>query len=80
MKIILRNRHYRNEFQELTMEEFKKKFYNELKVAIRHYIESDKSYLPSFCKKERTENDFYFSLQFNFNNFSNSAYYIEKIM
>lgn len=77
-KIILKHRR-KNERLELTLEEFENKFHNELSQAIHTYKESNKSFLPEFCKKEVTDQDFKFSLRFNFNNYAISDYYIEHI-
>lgn len=77
-KIILKNRR-KNEKLELTKEEFKIKFNKELNQAINTYKAHNKSFLPEFCKKGPTEQDFWFSLRFNFNNYAICEYYIENI-
>ena len=77
-KIILKHRR-KNEKLELTLEEFKIKFKNELYQAINTYKVHNKSFLPEFCHKGATEQDFWFSLRFNFNNYAICEYYIEQI-
>ena len=78
-KIILKHRR-NNEKLELSLEEFKDKFYNEIAQAVRSFLENNKSFLPEFCKKDATEQDFWFSLRFNFNNYAICEYYIERII
>ena len=77
-KIILKHRR-KNEMLELTKEEFQIKFRNELSQAINTYKAHNKSFLPEFCKKDATDQDFWFSLRFNFNNNAVCEYYIEHI-
>lgn len=77
-KVILKHRR-KNERFELTLEEFKIKFQNELSQAIHTYKEHNKSYLPEFCKKDKTEQDFWSGLRWNFNNYAMCEYYIEQI-
>ncbi len=80
-KIIIRNRRNHNERLELTLDEFKAKFKNELKLAIESY-KSDKerkNFLPPFVKPTPNyERDFYFSLRWNFNNYARTQYYIAQ--
>jgi hypothetical protein len=81
MKILLVNKNSK-EKQTLTLEEFKIKFNNELRVAINSYSNSEKQkkYLPPFQTDfTNYEFEFYFSLRWNFNNHSMSAWYIERI-
>ena len=51
-KILIKNRRNHNECLELTLEEFKAKFENELKTAINTYKvqEEHKNFLPPFVK------------------------------
>lgn len=81
MKILLVNKNTR-EKQILTIEEFKIKFNNELRVAINSYsnFEKQKKYFSTFQTDfTNYESDFYFSLRWNFNNYSRSAWYIERL-
>lgn len=77
-KIILKHRR-KNERLELTVEEFENKFRNELHQAINTYKANNKSFLPEFIHKGVTDQDFWFSLRFNFNNYAISDYYVEQI-
>lgn len=77
-KIILKHRR-KNEMFILTEETFKKDFEKDITQAVRSFLEKNKSILPSFCKKDATEQDFWFDLRWNFNNYSNCEYYIERI-
>lgn len=78
-KLIIKNKLDRNEKIELTLDDFKLKFTSEIKRAIDSYKQSNKSTLPSFCKKDPTEEDFYFDIRYNFNSYANSNYYIDSI-
>ena len=81
MKILLVNKNTR-EKQILTIEEFKIKFNNELRVAINGYSNSEKQkkyLIPFQTDFTNYESDFYFSLRWNFNNYSRSAWYIERL-
>ena len=77
MKVILRNKNT-NETITVTLEDFKVRFNRELQSGIEAYCKDNKSLLPSFCKKGPTEEDFYQSLRFNFNNYCKNEWYIEK--
>lgn len=77
-KVILKHRR-KNERFELTLEEFKIKFQFELSQAIHTFKENNKSFLPDFCKKKVTDQDFWFDLRWNFNNYAMCIYYIEQI-
>lgn len=67
----------------ITEDVFKNQFGRELTDAINHYINSMqyKAYLYPFKIKgfKEYESEFCFNLQWNFNNYSNSNWYIEKI-
>ena len=81
-KIILKNRRS-NERLELTFEEFKTKFAQELQTALNSYKrhqEQKDMFLPPFLNNKNYESDFYFSLRFNFNNNSMSSWYIDRIL
>ncbi|CDC19757.1 unknown [Clostridium sp. CAG:306] len=82
-KIIIKNRQNHKEQLELTFSEFKIKFSNELKTAINTYKahEESKNYLPAFVKPTPDyEQDFYFDIRWNFNNYAPTNYYIERII
>lgn len=67
----------------LLLEEFKKEFARELKQGIVTYSEHEerKNFLPKLiCKNKDYELDFYSSLQFNFNNYVHSEWYIERFV
>lgn len=82
-KIIVKNRRNNKERLELTLDEFKAQFQNELKKAINAYKtqEEGKNFLPAFIKPAPNyEQDFYFDLRFNFNNYAQSIYFIDRII
>ena len=82
-KIIIRNRRNNTDKQELTLDEFKAKFKNELNAAIQVYSQdkSRKEILqPPFMNRNNDyEADFYRDLRWNFNNNARTIYYIDKI-
>lgn len=65
---------------EISLEDFKNKFQTEIQVAFESYKKTQLS-KPFFTTKSLSsiESDFYFDLQWNFNNFGNSVWYIDKI-
>ena len=77
--MILCNQRTREEL-ELTHAEFLSKFYKELQEAFASYRKSAlaKSYYKHL-DKDTLESDFYHDLQWNFNNLSNSVWYIKKL-
>lgn len=81
MKIMVINKRT-NERLVLSLEEFKEKFKADLDRAyqgfIRHETEKN-AFLPEFMQKHLTEADFLLSLQWNFNNYSRSEWYISAI-
>ena len=80
-KIIIKNRQNNNERLELTLEEFKAKFNIELRQAINTYKahEESKNFLPPHIKPTPDyEQDFYFDLRWNFNNYAQTPYYIAQ--
>ncbi|UKI41418.1 MAG: hypothetical protein L6V95_15605 [Candidatus Melainabacteria bacterium] len=80
-KIIINNRQNHKERLELTLEEFKAKFYAELRTAINSYKahEESKNFLPPFVKPTPNyEQDFYHDLRWNFNNYAPTQYYIAQ--
>ena len=58
--------------------EFRKKFSKEIQVALESYLSTENN-KPHFKPRKNSETDFYFDLQWNFNHFGNSIWYIEKI-
>ena len=80
-KLIIKNRQNNNERLELTLEEFKVKFNNELRQAINTYKahQESKNFLPPHIKPTPDyEQDFYFDLRWNFNNYAQTQYYIAQ--
>ncbi|MEE0495756.1 MAG: hypothetical protein UDK34_04470 [Cyanobacteriota bacterium] len=80
-KLIIKNRRNNEERLELTLEEFKAKFQMELKQAINTYKahQESKNFLPPFLKPTPNyEQDFYFDLRWNFNNYAQTQYYIAQ--
>ena len=80
-KLIIKNRRNNEERLELTLEEFKAKFQMELKQAINTYKahQESKNFLPPFLKSTPNyEQDFYFDLRWNFNNYAQTQYYIAQ--
>ena len=80
-KLIIKNRRNNEELLELTLEEFKAKFQMELKQAINTYKahQESKNFLPPFLKPTPNyEQDFYFDLRWNFNNYAQTQYYIAQ--
>ena len=80
-KLIIKNRRNNEERLELTLEEFKAKFQMELKQAINTYKahQESKNFLPPFLKPTPNyEQDFYFDLRWNFNNYAPTPYYIAQ--
>lgn len=80
-KLIIKNRRNNEERLELTLEEFKAKFQMELKQAINTYKahQEYKNFLPPFIKPTPNyEQDFYFDLRWNFNNYAQTQYYIAQ--
>lgn len=80
-KLIIKNRRNNEEQLELTLEEFKAKFQMELKQAINTYKahQEGKNFLPPFLKPTPNyEQDFYFDLRWNFNNYAQTQYYIAQ--
>ena len=80
-KLIIKNRRNNEERLELTLEEFKAKFQMELKQAINTYKahQESKNFLPPLLKPTPNyEQDFYFDLRWNFNNYAQTQYYIAQ--
>ena len=83
MKIIVRNRRNFNDMQELTLEEFKIKFRNELTSAINifthHQQQKDMIKPPFMTLNTDYRAEFYQDLRWNFNNNAQTQYYIDRI-
>ena len=80
-KLIIKNRRNNEERLELTLDEFKAKFQLELKQAINTYKahQENKNFLQQFLKPTPNyEQDFYFDLRWNFNNYAQTQYYIAQ--
>lgn len=82
-KIIIKNRRTNKDKQELSFDEFKIKFKNELHSAIQVYShdrEQKDMLKPPFMRlNPNYESDFYQDLRWNFNTNSQSEWYIDKI-
>ena len=75
--MILRNKRTRERIQ-LSYTEFQVKFAKEILTALESYIKTENAKL--YFKANKTpESDVYFDLQWNFNHFGISAWYIEKL-
>ena len=77
--MILRNKRT-HETLKIEYSDFKTKFAKEIQEALDSYKKTQLS-KPFFMIKSLSsiESDFYFDLQWNFNNFGNSVWYIDKI-
>ena len=65
---------------EISLDEFKTRFAKELEVAFESYKKTQLS-KPFFMIKSLSsiESDFYFDLRWNFNNYSSSIWYIDRM-
>ena len=75
--MILRNKRTRK-FIQLSYVEFQTKFSNEIQAALKSYTQTENN-KPYFRTKINSDSDFYFNLQWNFNHYSNAAWYIERL-
>ena len=75
--MILRNKQTQEKL-EITLSEFKIKFAKELRNTFYSFKKSENS-KQYFKLKDYTEEDFNFNLQWNFNHFGNSVWYIERL-
>ena len=75
--MILKNKRTKEKL-ELTLSEFKIRFAKEIQTAIESYRRTEVS-KPYFKRKNINESDFYFDLQWNFNHFGNSNWFIEHM-
>ena len=74
--MILKNKRTR-ETLNITLPEFKTRFAKDIKRAFESYKQTELA-KPHFKIKNIDEDDFYFDLQWNFNHFGISNWYIEK--
>lgn len=77
--MILKNKRT-GETKELTYREFRTKFDKDVRISLDSFRQTElakKFY--GFTDDNIIESDYYFNLQWNFNNFGTSAWYIEKI-
>lgn len=76
--MILVNKRAREKL-EISYSKFRKEFANELQVAFESYSQTQlNKYSYRFIDNNSIEQDFYFNLQWNFNHFGMSNWYIEK--
>lgn len=74
--MILRNKRTRETFN-TTLFEFKTQFSKEIKRAFESYRQTELA-KPYFKIKNIDESDFYFDLQWNFNHYACSDWYIDS--
>ena len=75
--MILRNKRTCERIQ-LSYTEFQARFVQDMQTVFESYIKTENA--KSYFKANKTpESDFYFDLQWNFNHFGISAWYIEKL-
>ena len=75
--MILRNKRTRKRIQ-LSYTEFQARFVQDMQTVFESYIKTENA-KPYFKANKTPESDFYFDLQWNFNHFGISAWYIEKL-
>lgn len=75
--MILRNKRTRERIQ-LSYTEFQTRFAQDMQTVFESYIKTENA-KPYFKANKTPESDFYFDLQWNFNHFGISAWYIEKL-
>ena len=75
--MILINKRTRERIQ-LSYVKFQTKFAEEIKTALESYTQTENN-KPYFRSKINLDSDFYFNLQWNFNHFGNSVWYIERL-
>ena len=77
--MILKNRRTR-ETLEIEYSEFRIKFAKEIQDAFESYSKTQlNKYSWNFKDDNSIEFNFYFQIRYNFNNFGNSVWYIEKM-
>ena len=75
--MILINKRTQERIQ-LSYTEFQARFAQNIQTAFERYIKTENA-KPYFKANKTPESDFYFDLQWNFNHFGISAWYIEKL-
>ena len=75
--MILKNKRTRERIQ-LSYIEFQTRFSKEIQTALESYVQTENN-KPYFILSKNPESNFYFDLQWNFNHFGNSNWYIEKL-
>ena len=75
--MILKNRRTREKL-EIEYPEFRKKFAKEIQFAFESFYQTENNKF-FFKINQNLDTDFYFNLQWNFNHFGNSVWYIERI-
>lgn len=77
--MILRNKRTR-EMLKIDYSEFRTKFAKEIQIAFDSYRKTQLNKYPyKFQDDNSMEYNFYFDLQWNFNHFGNSVWYIERM-
>ena len=77
--MILKNKRTK-EILEITYPEFRKKFAREIQEAFQSFIKTElNKKFYGFKDDNSMEFNFYFQILWNFNNHSNSAWYIEQM-
>ena len=75
--MILKNKRTRERIN-LSYAEFQNRFAKETQAALESYLVTENN-KPYFKANKNTESDFYFDLQWNFNHFGNSNWYIVRL-
>lgn len=75
--MILKNKKNRERIN-LSYAEFQNRFAKEIQAALESYLVTENN-KPYFKTNKNTEADFYFDLQWNFNHFGNSNWYIVRL-
>ncbi|MCQ2754887.1 MAG: hypothetical protein MJ231_07560 [bacterium] len=75
--MILKNK-LTHERVQLSYTEFKTRFAKEIQATLESYVKTQNN-KPYFKANDNFESDFYFDLQWNFNHFGNSNWYIERL-
>jgi hypothetical protein len=78
--MILKNRRTREE-KNISLSDFKKNFAKDIQAALDSYCktQNNKPYFAVTKCRADYESEFNFDLQWNFNNFGNSAWFIKKM-
>lgn len=77
--MIIRNKRT-GEKIELSYDEFKEKFDKDVKISLDSFRKTERSKILYRYKTDNIiESDYFFNLRYNFNNFGNAVWYIERI-